>query len=323
MLGLVIRQVGEVQTLTGHADLIARLFLEGDLPGGAPETLIAKVYGPEWYASGGLLELQFYQDFLRRTPALPVPQLLGFENDLAARRCTLLLEDLGAAYQPVALPPPPALLEHLTRVLAAFHAAWWNAPELESLGFRQPDTGVTRMPQALDPAGLAAHAQAARQAAASFLDNHELSAGERALLERLMDRWPGVFQQRVEGGHLTLIHGDLHLLGNVFQSADALELRLIDWAQIKRGLGPHDLMYMLISADAPDRLERDTALIQRYHASLVSAGVVGYALEQCLDDYRLSLLTNLFQSIFQDSLKWFRKTAALVELWRCAELLTE
>ncbi|CAM3772777.1 hypothetical protein DEFR109230_11560 [Deinococcus frigens] len=178
------------------------------------------------------------------------------------------------------------------------------------------------MPQALDPAGLAAHAQGARQATASFLKNHELSAGERALL-RLMDRWPGVFQQRVGRGDLTLIHGDLHLLGNVFQSADALELRLIDWAQIKRGLGPHDLMYMLISADAPDRLERDAALIQRYRLGLVSAGVVGYALEQCLDDYRLSLLTNLFQSIFQDSLKWFRKTAALVELWRCAELLTE
>lgn len=313
MLGFPVRQVSEVRTFTGHADLIARLSLESEVSSGTPATLIVKVYGPDWYASGGLSELQFYREHLRRTPALPAPELLGYADNPVARHCILLLGDLGAAYQPVTLPPPPTLLDHLTDVLAAFHAAWWNVPKLEQPAFQQPDVGVTRMPQVLNPAGLAAHAKAARDATGLFLESHALTGSERALLEWLDARWPDVFRQRVEAGNLTLIHGDLHLLGNVFWSGDASEVRIIDWAQVKRGLGPHDLMYTLISADAPDRLERDTALIQRYHAGLLAAGVTEYSLEQCFYDYRLSLLTNLLQAMLQGSMRWFRKTAALVE----------
>ncbi|CAM4337534.1 aminoglycoside phosphotransferase family protein [Deinococcus marmoris] len=320
MLGFPVQQVSEVQTFTGHADRIARLFVEGELSAGRAATLIAKVYGPAWYADG-LSELRFYRELLPRTPGLPVPGLLGYWDDGPAQECVLLLGDLSPAYQPLSFPPPSAVLERMADVLAAFHAAWWDVPELQAPAFQRPDLDVTRMPQALDAAGLAVHAQAARQATASFLEQQELTWRERALLERLAAHWPAVFRQRVALGHLTLIHGDLHLMGNVFHSADGAEVRIIDWATIKRGLGAHDLMFMLISADTPDRLKRDTALIQRYHAGLREAGVSNYSLEQCLYDYRLSLLTNLFQATLQGSLRWFRKTALLVELWDSADLL--
>ncbi|GGM12687.1 aminoglycoside phosphotransferase family protein [Deinococcus aerophilus] len=322
MLGFSVQHVREGQTFTGHADRIVRLHLGDGVPSGGPRTLIAKIYGPDWYAAG-LPELGFYRDLLPRTPGLPVPRLLGFVDDTAARQCTLLLEDLGGTHHPVSFPPSAAVLDRMADLLAAVHAAWWDAPALQAPAFQMPDLDVTRMPQVLDAAGLAAHAQAARQAAASFLKRHELTASERALLRRVAARWPSVFKTRVDLGQLTMIHGDLHLMGNVLQSAGGAELRLIDWATVKRGLGPHDLMFMLIPADVPEaeRLERDTALIVRYHAGLCAAGLSGYPLEQCLYDHRLSLLTNLLQAVLQGSVRWFRRTAALVELWRSADLL--
>ncbi|WP_188968616.1 phosphotransferase family protein [Deinococcus aerolatus] len=322
MLGFPVRQVSEVQTFEGHADRIVRLRLGGALPPGRPETLIAKVYGPEWYAAG-LPELRFYRELLPATPGLPVPALLGACDDAAARRCVLLLEDLSGAYQPVSFPPAAAVLEQVVDALADFHAAWWNAPALQAPAWGHPDLDVTRMPQVLDAAALAVHAQAARQATASFLKRPGLTGRERRLLERVAARWPAAFRTRVELGQHTLIHGDLHLMGNVFHAADGLEVRLIDWATIKRGLGPHDLMFMLIPADAPDRLQRDTALVGRYHAGLQRAGISTYSLAQCLLDYRLSLMTNLLQATLQGSLRWFRRTAALVEVWHSAALLED
>lgn len=322
MLGFVIGQVSEMQTFEGHADRIARLRLGGHLPPGTPDTLIVKVYGPGWYAAG-LPELRFYRDLLPATPGLPVPALLGFCDDVAARRCVLLLEDLSGAYRPVSFPPSAAVLEQLADALAAFHAAWWDAPALHAPAWGRPDLDVTRMPQVLDAAGLAAHAQAAGQATAAFLERHELTHRERTLLERVAAGWPATFRMRASVGHLTLVHGDLHLMGNVLHAADGSGVRLIDWATVKRGLGPHDLMFMLVPADAPDRLRRDTALIERYHAALQSAGVSDYSLAQCLSDFRLSLMTNLLQATLQGSLRWFRSTAALVELWDSADLLED
>ncbi len=322
LLGFRIWQVREGQTLTGRTGRMVRLHLAGEGPPGRPNTVIAKMYGPDGYVAG-LPELRFYRELLPRTPGLPVPELLGFWDDAADQQCALLLEDLGVAHHPVSFPPPAAVLDRMADILAAFHAAWWDAPALQAPAFQVPDLDVTRMPQVLDAAGLAAHAQVARQATATFLKRPELTAGERALLERVAARWPRVFEERAQRGQLTLIHGDLHLMGNVLQATGGSELRVLDWATIKCGLGPHDLMFMLIPADAPDRLKRDRALIERYHAGLCAAGLSGYALEQCLDDYRLSLLTNLLQAVLQGSVRWFRRTAALAELWRGAELLED
>ena len=50
-------------------------------------------------------------------------------------------------------------------------------------------------------------------------------------------------------------------------------------------------------------------------------GIQGYAWEQCLWDYRFSLLTNIFQSVFQGDLRWFRRTLDVVQAWKATELL--
>ena len=94
-----------------------------------------------------------------------------------------------------------------------------------------------------------------------------------------------------------------------------------DWSELKAGLGPHDVAYMLVSAPSDTRATRDDALLRRYWEGLVAAGVEGYPWEWCQWDYRFSLCTSLFQSVFQTSVYWFRKTATVLEELGCREAL--
>lgn len=321
-----VASLREMQRFAGFADAIVRLELTFI---GAPQPVrvIAKAFGPTWYSVSGRPELVFYLDLAPFTPSAPVPALLGVYEDEAQSTALLLLEDLDEEYAPATLPAEPRLLEHLVDVLVALHAPWWGSPQLDAPALYVPERGVTRMPQALSAEGLRPQAETARRELDAFTARHagKLNAGETSFLRALSSAWPGFFEKRVAGGRaITLLHGDLHLLGNVFVSKAGVAggVRLIDWAQAKRGLGPHDLMYLLLAADVPDRAERDTRLLRRYHEGLLAAGVSGYTWAQCLWDYRFSVLTNVWQAVFQDSPQWLRKTLAVVQAWESVALLT-
>ncbi len=292
-----------------------------------PETMICKIYGPEWYQRGGLQEVLAYR---RITPALRLsiaPTLYGLIDDPAAETCVLLIEDLATCFQPVTSPMADAWLDLLVDTLADFHAQWWEAPMLDTAAFLQPEDTVMRMAQAIPLQGLRANTASARNAVSRFREafGSELSEGEAQLLARLDARWAAHFIERtVDHRGLTLLHGDFHLLGNVFiarQPNAVSPIKVIDWGQVKRGLGPHDLMFALLSVDAADRRSRDLASLRRYHERLLARGVQRYGWDQCLWDYRFSLLTNVYQSIFQESLRWFRRTLDVVALWEAQELL--
>jgi hypothetical protein len=296
-------------------------------PSTLPETMICKVYGPEWYQRGGVQDLMFYR---RIAPALqsPIaPTLYGMIDDPDAQFAMLLIEDLAPDYHQVELPLADAQLEAIVDTLADLHAQWWDAPLLDSEALLQPEDTVMRMAQALPPEGLRVNMEAARQAASHFRTQFasELTGEESALLTLLEEQWAAAFRDRLARHRdLTLLHGDFHLLGNVFMakaSSTVSPIKVIDWGQAKRGLGPHDLMYALLSVEVPDRRSRDLELLRRYHQRLLARGSRGYAWEQCLWDYRFSLLTNVFQSVFQGSLRWFRRTCDVVESWKASELL--
>ena len=102
---------------------------------------------------------------------------------------------------------------------------------------------------------------------------------------------------------------------------DAFLPRVIDWSELKPGLGPHDLAYCLYAVPTADRPTRDQALLRRYWEGLQASGVSAYRWDLCSWDYRFSVITNLFQSVLQDSVSWFRKTAAVIADLDClAEL---
>lgn len=328
--------VGQVQHVTvgeqfqGYADAILRLQLaySPDTDPRAPHTLIGKIFGPHWYAKSGQSELRFYRELAPQMPHIPVPTFYGSLDDPSAQTCLLFIEDLAEQYARVRLPLSVAWVERLVDLLVNLHAHWWEHPGLDAPEFLLPEDAVTRMPQALDSLGLHVNATHARQALEQFSQQHsaELTVDEQDLLYLLANRWADRFRVRVErGAAITLIHGDFHLLGNVFlaQAPTVMPpIKVLDWTQAKRGLGPHDLMYMLLAVDAPDRVARDTHLLRRYHAGLQAAGCTQYDWDQCLWDYRFSLLTNLFQTLFQDSVYWFRKTAEVVQAWHSTDLLT-
>lgn len=318
------------ERFSGYADAILRLHLTyspaADVR--APQTVICKQFGPQWYTSSGQLELRFYRDLAPQMPQIPVPTFYGGSDDPQTQTCLLCIEDLAQHYMPIQLPVADIWLESLTDVLISLHAHWWEHPQLLTPAFLAPEQAVTRMPQALDGQGLRINEAHARQALDRFLQRHvnELSTDEQTLLHLLAARWGERFQARVAAGRaVTLLHGDFHLLGNLFLAKAAIvapSLKVLDWTQAKRGLGPHDLMYMLLAVDAPDRVSRDTRLLRRYHQGLQAAGYQEYPWSQCLWDYRFSLLTNLFQALFQDSIHWFRKTVEIVRVWDSATLLT-
>ena len=206
----------------------------------------------------------------------------------------------------------PAQLDAVTDTLVALHARFWQ--DVQPALFANATTSITRATQAWPVDVIAVNARAIHAAAARFRSSGALAPSESALLDEALAHWEARFVARASGGHaLTLIHGDFHLLGNVFFAPHAAAPRVIDWSELKPGLGPHDLAYGLLSAPALDRPARDLGLLRRYHDGLLAAGVTDYGFALCQWDYRFSLITNLFQALFQDSTRWFRKTAAVID----------
>lgn len=300
-------RAGEV--FAARAGQVTRLHLESDgsVSGSAPDTAVLKVCST-------LAEWRWHTDLAPLAPPGIGPALYGAQVE--AGGCRLLLEDLSAWGAHPGLPYADEVLRLAARTLAGLHAAFWNHPALARL---EAPTDVTRLSTA--GPGLSARLAGVRPARTAFIRAHgaELTPAEHALLRRLFTRWPEAFWARSAGGPLTLLHGDAHLYGNGFVAAG--RLRFIDWETHKRGLPTFDLMYALLPAGVQDRVERDTELLRVYHTALEEAGVPDYSWDACLFDYRLSLLTNLFQSLLQGSLKWFRLNAGAARAWQADRLL--
>jgi len=255
------------------------------------------------------------------------PQLLGaWDEGLDGdTRVLLLTEDLGAAgYAVVGGDVSDDQLGGAIDALVALHARFWEA--CPAVHAAIPAPSVTRAAQAWPPDVIAVHAAAARAAATRFTAAHAtaLVPHERALLDEISTAWESQFFARTAGGHaITLIHGDFHVLGNLFFAREDPRPRVIDWSELKPGLGPHDLAYCLIAVPSGDRATRDLALLRRYWEHLRGAGVERYTWELCRWDHRLSLITNVFQSLFQDSVTWFRRTAAIIDALDCRAALRD
>ena len=288
-----------------------------------PETMIAKWTVDATHLPEVRSEIATHRTVLARLPDAPSPACLGTlvrEEDHIA---LLLTQDLGIDHDRPEAPVGMEALERIVDAIARVHAAWWDGAILADARFTSPMPRPTRMPQATPSHVIAANAAAIRKPIQRFLmaHDHELTAYEKRLLASLADRWGALFLDRIRDGRaITLIHGDLHLLGNVFVHRTTGAVRFVDWADCKPGLGPHDIAYSLISADTPDRRARDTALLRGYHGRLGDLGIAGYPWALCLWDYRFALLTNLLQSVLQDSLRWLRKTSAIAAVWECDHL---
>ena len=71
---------------------------------------------------------------------------------------------------------------------------------------------------------------------------------------------------------------------------------MIDWQLMHRGRGVEDVAYFLCRMQPEDRLAVEMDLLEVFHQILEENGVREYTFDQCLHDYRLSLL-NRFGSL--------------------------
>jgi hypothetical protein len=316
-LGWALSHLEVVESLEARdVSALLRLRLHGSVP---VEMLVFKRWQGTSLRPSATAERRFHCELAPAMRANFTPRVYAaeqFEDD-----AWILTEDLALEYAHPPSPPTPAQLEAAVTVLATLHAHWWMHPRLEQADLLQPVTDVTRMPQALPESGVQRNAALARSALNAFRARHldAFAPAEWSLLERWLEVWPAAFLARTVE-HTTLLHGDFHLAGNTFFGvAQPDQVKVIDWAQHKRGIGVHDLMYMLLGVDDDRRLERDTRLIRLYHAELEQRlehrGVQDYPLEQCLWDYRFCVLSHLYQAVFQDSPRWLRRNLNVVQAW--------
>jgi aminoglycoside phosphotransferase (APT) family kinase protein len=317
-----VARVEVVETFRGSTAEVARLRIAFS-DGRQPLTAIGKTATGQGLAAVRR-ELRFFAQ-LAPLWASPAPAFLGScEHDGGeGARLLLLTEDLEAAGY--ALPRDgvtPSQLHAVVDTLVSLHARFWEDLQVEILDPAHPTPSVTRAAQAWPADAVRAHAIAVRAAAERFLCDGALAPAERALLGEVLEAWePHILARAADGRALTLIHADFHLLGNLLFAGDDARPRVIDWSELKPGLGPHDLAYCLLAVPTGDRLGRDLAVLQRYWEGLQAAGVAGYGWELCWWDYRFSVLTNLFQAVFQHSLLWFRRTAAVAAELNCRAVL--
>ncbi len=301
--------------VTGSGATLARLAIaySSDAPAEAPRRVVAKIAAGD-AAAPARRELRFYRLAGPRLACSPTPKLVGVAFGFDDERLVLLFEDLEVlGYTPATGSVAAQDLSDLADLLAGLHAPFWGGAWPGEMDFSEPQTSSTRQSQAWPLSVVEANALTGRAALVAFLETKaaSLTADDADRLMRLADVWPILMTTRSRQGRLTLIHGDFHLVGNVFLKAGAPP-RVIDWSEAKPGLGPHDLAYALISQETQDRAARDIALLARYHAGLVAAGVEDYTFEQAVWDYRFALLTNLFQSARQSNTAWMGKTLTAV-----------
>ena len=237
----------------------------------APSTLIAKLpTDAEANRAVGVAlglyerEHHFYRTFAD-APPFPMARCYLTLGDPGAGRWVLLLEDLGrleAGDQLAGLGPGRAT--RMVETLAAFHAAWWESPDLEDM---------TWLPTQDHPMYLASVPPlvSAGMDALAGSDLH-LPAGALELGRRVDAVFPEIIH-RCAAGPRTMVIGDARL-DNLFFLPGTDEPTVIDFQMALRCRGVYDLVWLLATSMDPAVQDAHAdALLARYHRTLAEHGI--------------------------------------------------
>ncbi len=278
---------------TGFVGDIARLRLSYDrVEPDAPASLIAKL--PTSDARVRMMsiaarlferEIRFYSEIAGGLD-LRTPRRYYGAMDLTEHRYLLLLEDLAPARAGDQVAGcSVADAELALRSIARLHAAWWQSERLAELEWMPVQAAVH---PSVEPWWDAMWRQCVERAgdripAATLRVGEGLGAKAMYALARM-----GEAPQ-------TVVHGDFRL-DNVFFEAGAQgdTLALVDWQLSTRGSAALDLGYFLCGALSPsDRKAHEMRLLRAWHDELTARGVRGYAFDDAVRDYRLSVVVCL------------------------------
>ena len=255
-----------------------------DAPTNLPRHLVVKL--PPAELSGddhSRPEVKFYRDVAPALASPPLVQYLAGDEHSG----TLVIEDLRATHDHREWPIPPMKrqAEAAIDALAHVHAAYWDAPSLgDTIGQHNTVESLTSMVQ-----GIAANLP-------RFMDTFgdSLTAGTRNVYERVFSSSLKPWLRLAERRALTITHGDAHTWNFLFPRSGSGAAYLIDWQLWHIDVGARDLAFFMALHWYPGRRrELEMPLLRRYHEALLERGVINYAFEDLLLDYRRCAVRNL------------------------------
>ncbi len=227
-------------------------------------------------------EVGFYRN-LANSPHMPTPSLYHSGMEPATGNTVLLLEDLRSLRQGDSVAGCTLAEARLCiGQLARFHASWWDSPLLDGLEWMPLREADTDAYERIYPGSWAALVEKAGEGMPPDL---------RVLGDHLISDMRRV-KTRLSRPPLTVVHGD-YRLDNCFLSegASSQQAVVIDWEFCTKGRGTYDVATFVNEAFSPERRrEVELGLLREYHSILQEHGVRGYTFEECMYDYRLSML---------------------------------
>jgi hypothetical protein len=257
-------------------------------------------------------EVGFYDHIAHRIP-LRTPRCYYSDMDRQTGMHVLLLEDLAPARTgDIAAGCSVEEAELAVRQIAGLHAAYWENPQLAEMSWL-PD---------LD----------------GFFDFHHFQSEFPKQWAQVVEWTPyplpgpiaeitdwygehglAVVEQLFKARPRTMLHFDYQPSNMLFGTPEGgVPFAVIDWQLMTRGRGVFDVAYLLPeNMRLEDRRARDMDLLRIYHGILVDSGVRGYTFDQCLRDYRLSLIFRMAYIVFtvthfarsQEGRQWWINTA--------------
>ena len=292
--------------------------------------LIFKRYREDWFG-GGLDESIFYNDFASRMPEPPTFRCYDFDFDRSARQCYFIFEDASVTHE---TEPPKEeaftvdLYNKIIDEILKLHLQWWEHPSISQPDFLRASGGPLRMIQAATEDISKKYCTNWKDKvlpafASKFKD--EFSSEKHELVLRAIEGWETLYSSRFkQGNRLTLLHGDLHRF-NIFypKNPSTHGLYFADWETYKRGIGPYDLCYLLADETAKRRREIEMSLLRYYHNGLKDGGLTDYSWDDCVYDYRLSVIAILFPTLAWQRLSIFESRLVQFNDWNCEELIAQ
>lgn len=269
-----------------------------------PDTLVAKCQSPspenQFIAQAmGFYEreINFYNQ-VADSLSIRVPTALHAECGDGGLPFVLLLEDIAGARCPDQI--EGITVDEATKILsvvAELHAAFWDSPRLAEMTWLPP------MNNPMYQGGL----PLALEKLPAFTERFGERIGDEmmAAIATACHHYVELLHYVADRDHLTFTHTDCRAENYLFGgSAGDDAVTMIDFQLSTRHYGPWDVANLLAgSLDADVRRANETSLVEGYHAALVERGVTGYSLDQCWDDYRMSLMQLCTASVIVSDLE--------------------
>ncbi len=269
---------------TGQMARSERVWLTSEPAGSAPSTLVVKFASADPTSrtagsSGGYRnEVGFYRD-LAGDLSLSTPRCYHAALSADGAEFVLVLADMAPARQGDQI--AGCTVEQAGVAvdnLVGLHAPRWCDPTL-----REVPWIMGRSPEAAEFLGAILVDDTER-----FVDRYRdrLAADDVGVLTRFAAasaRWCAARADR-----FSILHGDYRLDNLLFDRTETGEptVSAVDWQTVAVDLPAKDVAYLLGNGLlTADRRLHERSLVERYHAGLVDAGVDGYSVDECWDDY--------------------------------------